>query len=100
MRLARSEMDVGPAARVVRQDGRVFHLPRIVRLMLELIERRGRRSVLRNDVGADEGDAAEGVECGAREDHQRVRGGELVADRKSTRLNSSHIPLSRMPSSA
>ena len=24
----------------------------------------------------------------------------LVADRKSTRLNSSHIPLSRMPSSA
>ena len=25
---------------------------------------------------------------------------ELVADRKSTRLNSSHIPLSRMPSSA
>ena len=26
--------------------------------------------------------------------------GELMADRKSTRLNSSHIPLSRMPSSA
>ena len=26
--------------------------------------------------------------------------GELVVDRKSTRLNSSHIPLSRMPSSA
>ena len=25
---------------------------------------------------------------------------ELVKDRKSTRLNSSHIPLSRMPSSA
>ena len=25
---------------------------------------------------------------------------ELVGDRKSTRLNSSHIPLSRMPSSA
>ena len=25
---------------------------------------------------------------------------EAVADRKSTRLNSSHIPLSRMPSSA
>ena len=27
-------------------------------------------------------------------------GGEDDADRKSTRLNSSHIPLSRMPSSA
>ena len=26
--------------------------------------------------------------------------GELAQDRKSTRLNSSHIPLSRMPSSA
>ena len=26
--------------------------------------------------------------------------GQRVADRKSTRLNSSHIPLSRMPSSA
>ena len=25
---------------------------------------------------------------------------EIVSDRKSTRLNSSHIPLSRMPSSA
>ena len=25
---------------------------------------------------------------------------EIVEDRKSTRLNSSHIPLSRMPSSA
>ena len=28
------------------------------------------------------------------------RGCEWLADRKSTRLNSSHIPLSRMPSSA
>ena len=28
------------------------------------------------------------------------RGMELQQDRKSTRLNSSHIPLSRMPSSA
>ena len=27
-------------------------------------------------------------------------GGKLDIDRKSTRLNSSHIPLSRMPSSA
>ena len=27
-------------------------------------------------------------------------GGSIGADRKSTRLNSSHIPLSRMPSSA
>ena len=27
-------------------------------------------------------------------------GAQVVADRKSTRLNSSHIPLSRMPSSA
>ena len=26
--------------------------------------------------------------------------GDLIRDRKSTRLNSSHIPLSRMPSSA
>ena len=25
---------------------------------------------------------------------------QIIADRKSTRLNSSHIPLSRMPSSA
>ena len=29
-----------------------------------------------------------------------VVNGEVNADRKSTRLNSSHIPLSRMPSSA
>ena len=29
-----------------------------------------------------------------------VQGREDVVDRKSTRLNSSHIPLSRMPSSA
>ena len=29
-----------------------------------------------------------------------VRYGERLGDRKSTRLNSSHIPLSRMPSSA
>ena len=33
-----------------------------------------------------------------REDLFRVAG--IDADRKSTRLNSSHIPLSRMPSSA
>ena len=26
--------------------------------------------------------------------------GQMIEDRKSTRLNSSHIPLSRMPSSA
>ena len=39
----------------------------------------------------------------AREDHSQVgyeRVVELWRDRKSTRLNSSHIPLSRMPSSA
>ena len=30
----------------------------------------------------------------------RAHGGSLKLDRKSTRLNSSHIPLSRMPSSA
>ena len=30
----------------------------------------------------------------------KIDAGELQADRKSTRLNSSHIPLSRMPSSA
>ena len=30
----------------------------------------------------------------------RLRPGKLLLDRKSTRLNSSHIPLSRMPSSA
>ena len=29
-----------------------------------------------------------------------LKGGALKIDRKSTRLNSSHIPLSRMPSSA
>ena len=31
---------------------------------------------------------------------QRVCNNQPVEDRKSTRLNSSHIPLSRMPSSA
>ena len=30
----------------------------------------------------------------------RVRGNVVTADRKSTRLNSSHVALSRMPSSA
>ena len=29
-----------------------------------------------------------------------IKGDDLAPDRKSTRLNSSHIPLSRMPSSA
>ena len=33
-------------------------------------------------------------------DHHGRRGLLLLVDRKSTRLNSSHIPLSRMPSSA
>ena len=34
------------------------------------------------------------------ENIDRNRVGNFVGDRKSTRLNSSHIPLSRMPSSA
>ena len=33
-------------------------------------------------------------------DGASVVNGQLLKDRKSTRLNSSHIPLSRMPSSA
>ena len=33
-------------------------------------------------------------------DNSGIRFGKEVLDRKSTRLNSSHIPLSRMPSSA
>ena len=41
---------------------------------------------------------------GHSEDQKRTFGhyadGDSVTDRKSTRLNSSHIPLSRMPSSA
>ena len=32
--------------------------------------------------------------------HHTEKSSEIPADRKSTRLNSSHIPLSRMPSSA
>ena len=36
----------------------------------------------------------------ARMERQRARRAFDKADRKSTRLNSSHIPLSRMPSSA
>ena len=35
-----------------------------------------------------------------RVDNARVTGDYKASDRKSTRLNSSHIPLSRMPSSA
>ena len=31
---------------------------------------------------------------------EKTKSGLILADRKSTRLNSSHIPLSRMPSSA
>ena len=38
----------------------------------------------------------EGACCGA----TITRSGDNLKDRKSTRLNSSHIPLSRMPSSA
>ena len=48
-----------------------------------------------------------GTQAGARELAQSVRDGlkrprgvEVVVDRKSTRLNSSHIQKSRMPSSA
>ena len=37
---------------------------------------------------------------GATGDVQQLAGREEIRDRKSTRLNSSHIPLSRMPSSA
>ena len=33
-------------------------------------------------------------------EHSYVTNRQIEADRKSTRLNSSHIPLSRMPSSA
>ena len=36
----------------------------------------------------------------ALDDYQRRNPEDLQGDRKSTRLNSSHIPLSRMPSSA
>ena len=43
--------------------------------------------------------AYEGLSCNALEWIASFGGGQIV-DRKSTRLNSSHIPLSRMPSSA
>ena len=42
------------------------------------------------------------VRAGGQDEQRRTFGveEETVGDRKSTRLNSSHIPLSRMPSSA
>ena len=40
-----------------------------------------------------------GFSCG-NEGEDKITGKENPPDRKSTRLNSSHIPLSRMPSSA
>ena len=55
---------------------------------------------------ASEVSRAQGIEAGLRSDLtaevSRAQGAEgvLTTDRKSTRLNSSHIPLSRMPSSA
>ena len=35
-----------------------------------------------------------------KEERETIKGEQTTTDRKSTRLNSSHIPLSRMPSSA
>ena len=40
------------------------------------------------------------LQCGYCTPGMLLTAQELLADRKSTRLNSSHIPLSRMPSSA
>ena len=40
------------------------------------------------------------LEIAAGDTYQLYAAGEKLLDRKSTRLNSSHIPLSRMPSSA
>ena len=40
------------------------------------------------------------LEANDKEKDQRITDLSLQIDRKSTRLNSSHIPLSRMPSSA
>ena len=41
-----------------------------------------------------------GLTAKGREKINRATGSNLKADRKSTRLNSSHVALSRMPSSA
>ena len=50
-------------------------------------------------VDFDEADLMPG-EVTIRVSHSSVNYKDGLADRKSTRLNSSHIPLSRMPSSA
>ena len=49
----------------------------------------GNRNIGSTSTTADNGIGGEGVESVT-----------ITQDRKSTRLNSSHIPLSRMPSSA
>ena len=62
-------------------------------------------SVLEAAAGEDHGEVLAGVRRGVAEvahveNRRVVEEGGVGLDRKSTRLNSSHIPLSRMPSSA
>ena len=66
---------------------------RIVRALDELVEVRGKPHRVRMDNGPE-------FLSDAFARWAKRHGIDLMLDRKSTRLNSSHIPLSRMPSSA
>ena len=58
----------------------------------------GARATLARFLGADPAEIS--FVRNATEGNSVIAGGLKLSDRKSTRLNSSHIPLSRMPSSA
>ena len=71
---------------------------------LDFLRRRGRQEALRSaeevDMIADELDAVESRQIAATSLRTFMRLPVAQRDRKSTRLNSSHLKLSRMPSSA
>ena len=81
--LVRQKIETGKAVAV--DEEKEPRAPKVIDFMEAL-----RRSVAQK----------EGEEPRAREEAPPVRQSERPRDRKSTRLNSSHIPLSRMPSSA
>ena len=94
-----SSWEIAPAvARAIEHAGEIYDpLDEAIRAPLKLDD----RTRALHDVHLPEtADAHRRAERRLRFDEFLVAQVGLVADRKSTRLNSSHIPLSRMPSSA
>ena len=83
-------------------DVALAKVDRLGLLLAQIADLEAEAEVLKNELKQQEGHIEGSLYkgCVTLSERKTVDNKAVFADRKSTRLNSSHIPLSRMPSSA